>query len=505
MLKTIAALSALTLCIAGKADASCFVQNEAVSGATEKVLRNEDITSDIPPAAPIKVTGNGANQPVFYDNDFVYLRSALDSQNDQRDLHSRITDKWKGLQLAPSIYLDLGGEFRTRFQNDNGGALNQLNGLDNSVFLTRLRGYANLELGPHLRVFVELIDARVFGVDTLGQLPVAEAELDLRNAFAELTWPVADGEVYFRGGQQELLFGGQRFVTPLDWANSRRTFRGVRAGYRSNEWDLSLWRTRPQLTNGVFDTAISDDSIFSGGYATYRGLEHTTLDLYVFNLENDEDLGIDFDIWTIGTRGAGRVQNFLWEIETALQTGEQESAQTGEPLDFKSYSITAGIGLDTKDTVPLLNNVWLYYDRAQGDGDPDDDTVRTFNQLFPLAHAYFGHNDLVGRRNIEALSVRASFTPINRIGVSMGVHRFWRESAGDALFNAGGVGIRVPLDGSRSIGSEIDIDVSYALTQRTTLGAGFSKFFGGAFVEAGSDTDDANNPDFSYVQLQIRF
>ena len=498
MLNSIAVLFGLASAVAGVDQQTDDKSKSEIATETQAAQIQTTVT-------PVKITGGGANKPVFYDTDFDYLRSEFPPESDKRDLHSRITDEWKGLTLAPSVYLDLGGEFRSRFQYDDGSALNQLNGLENSIFLTRLRAYANLELGPYLRVFVEMIDARVFGVDTLGQLPVAEAKVDLRNAFAELIYPVGDGEIYFRGGQQELLFGAQRFITPLDWANSRRTFRGVRAGYRSADWDLSLWRTSPQLTNGVFDTAISGDATFSGAYATYRKVKNTTVDIYVFNLDNDEELGTDFNIWTIGSRGKGRFDNFLWEVEGALQTGTQDTPQANEPLDFKSYSVTAGIGLDTAATIPLVNNIWLYYDRAQGDGDPNDDTVRTFNQLFPLAHAYFGHNDLVGRRNIEALSLRSSLSPFDRMKVSLGAHQFWRESEGDALFNAGGVAIRAPMDGSRSIGQELTIDISYALTQRATLTTGYAKFFGGEFVEAGSEIGDEDNPQFSYVQMVVRF
>ena len=457
------------------------------------------------PASPAKISGKGAYKGTFYENDFHYLDDATLSEHDARDLHSRITDKWKNLSLSSNINLDLGGEFRTRFQSDNNGALNQPSGLDNNFFLTRLRAYANVEIGEHIRVFGEVIDARAQGVDTLNQLPVAEAPADIRNAFVELHAPLKDGEVYVRGGRQELSFGSQRFVSPLDWANARRSFEGVRVGYKSETLELSAWRTRPQLSNGIFDTDISDDITFSGVYGTYHVLPDLTFDGFVFNLNNDENIGNDSNIWTIGWRSEGRANALLWEVEIAKQTGQEENLLTGLDDDFESYAVTAGVGWDFSEIAPVLKNIWLYYDLAQGDDDPNDGKVETFNQLFPLAHAYFGHIDFVGRRNVESLSLRALFKPHKRMSVSVGGHQLWRETTQDALFSAGGAAIRPALPGSRSIGQEIDLDVSVSLTQRAALSAGYSRFFSDSFIEAGNPADLDGAFEFSYAQIKFQF
>jgi len=74
------------------------------------------------------------------------------------------------------------------------------------------------------------------------------------------------------------------------------------------------------------------------------------------------------------------------------------------------------------------------------------------------------------------------------MSVSVGGHQLWRETTQDALFSAGGAAIRPALPGSRSIGQEIDLDVSVSLTQRAALSAGYSRFFSDSFIEAGSAT-----------------
>ena len=59
--------------------------------------------------------------------------------------------------------------------------------------------------------------------------------------------------------------------------------------------------------------------------------------------------------------------------------------------------------------------------------------VGTFNQLFPLGHAYLGIMDFVGRQNVEAVSLGVVLTPWKRGRVSVQGHGFWRARVEDAL------------------------------------------------------------------------
>jgi len=59
----------------------------------------------------------------------------------------------------------------------------------------------------------------------LPPLKTDEDNFDFLNAFFDLKIAEIDGKpVYLRAGRQELLFGSERFVTPLEWANTRQTF-----------------------------------------------------------------------------------------------------------------------------------------------------------------------------------------------------------------------------------------------------------------------------------------
>jgi hypothetical protein len=64
---------------------------------------------------------------------------------------------------------------------------------------------------------------------------------DLLNLFVDLKFT---DRLTARVGRQELLFGAQRTVSPLDWANTRRTFEGVRLLYSTNEWSIDGFYTQ---------------------------------------------------------------------------------------------------------------------------------------------------------------------------------------------------------------------------------------------------------------------
>ena len=95
----------------------------------------------------------------------------------------------------------------------------------------------------------------------------------LLNAFVDLK--VADSTT-LRLGRQELLYGNQRLVSPLDWANTRRTFDGYRLLFSGNAWDIDGFYTHPvdRVAANVdrWDSADTAQD-FYGVYATRKGLE----------------------------------------------------------------------------------------------------------------------------------------------------------------------------------------------------------------------------------------
>ncbi|MDQ3200287.1 MAG: alginate export family protein, partial [Verrucomicrobiota bacterium] len=153
--------------------------------------------------------------------------------------------------------------------------------------------------------------------------------------------------------------------------------------------------------------------------------------------------------------------------------------------------------------VPLVPRLWLGFDYASGDDAAGGD-VGTFNQLFPLGHAYFGYIDAIGRQNIVDLHPGASIKAAkDKLTLKAEGHFFWRAESADALYNAGGGVVRGGAPGtSKQVGSEVDFVANYKFTQHLDMEFGYSHFFAGDFIkQTGPDQDI----DFFYVQTQFYF
>src|SRR5207249_1491558 len=119
-------------------------------------------------------------------------------------------------------------------------------------------------------------------------------------------------------------------------------------------------------------------------------------------------------------RFVGDQNNWLWDVEAMAQFGRYANeAQTG-------FAGTVGGGYYFKDVwgSPTL---WAYYDYASGTHHPAaaGNAPRTFNQLFPFGHYYFGFADLVGRQNINDIAAVATVYPTNWLFTQLQVHNFF--------------------------------------------------------------------------------
>src|SRR5262249_4941785 len=147
------------------------------------------------------------------------------------------------------------------------------------------------------------------------------------------------------------------------------------------------------------------------------------LDMYYLDLDQarhvatgNHGLTGGFNLSTMGFRSAGEWHNFLWDEEDIIQVGPWANQKT------RAGSFTSGLGYRFA-AVPTTPQPWLYYDYATGDPHPGIGSLhRTFNQLFPFAHYYFGYIDVVGRQNIGDLNTQLTFYPNKWITVLLQYH-----------------------------------------------------------------------------------
>jgi hypothetical protein len=72
----------------------------------------------------------------------------------------------------------------------------------------------------------------------------------------------------------------------------------------------------------------------------------------------------------------------IWHID--VEGGYQFGHDTDEAV--RAGFVAAGLGHSWK-SLPWSPTLWLFYDWASGDDNPNDGENNSFRQLFPLGHA----------------------------------------------------------------------------------------------------------------------
>ena len=421
-------------------------------------------------------------------------------------------DKWDSIKFIPlndegSNYLSLGGQVRLRNEIWGDFGFNDASAADDTFTQLRLRFHGDLHIGEHFRAFVEVKSSHMTDRDLPGSRRASDVDtLDLQNAFIDVNFsPGEKADLTFRGGRQELSFGKQRLVSPLDWSNTRRTFEGVRVIADFKGWEINpFWTELVAVDKYEFNDTDSGVELF-GIYAT----TDVTLagssfdwDLYWLGLSRDaatfNGTSGDEDRHTLGTRFGGKFggTGFDADAEIAYQFGEVGSA------DISAFMFASQFGYSFADAT-WAPRVYVGFDFASGDDQAGDNDVGTFNQLFPLGHAYNGFIDTVGRQNIIDISAGISLKPADKWTAKLDLHVFNRVETEDALYNAGGGVVRAGAPGtSRDVGQEVDLTLIRVIDSHTKAVAGYSHFFANDFIE---ETGSSEDIDFLYFMLIYTF
>lgn len=407
--------------------------------------------------------------------------------------------KYIPLGDSSDSFLSLGGQGRVRWENWNNFGFGPAN--DDDFGLLRLRVHGDLHLGPAFRVFVEGKSATATDRDLPGGRRTLDVdELDLQNAFVDVKQELRDWTATLRLGRQELSYGAQRLVSPLDWSNTRRTFDGVRAIAQHQGWRIDAFATRPVTLEKYEFNEPDDDQAFYGLYAVHavpgRKLVY---DLYLLRLDRDALASGDEERSTAGVRLNGTCP--LTGVEFDAEGGWQFGDAGDRDIEAWFGAVEAGY---TLAEVAMKPRLYLGYDYASGDSDAGDDKVETFHQLFPLGHAYFGYADVLGRQNVTDFSQGISCWPVEKkVQLRLDHHLFHRAETADAAYNVGGGVLREADAGTSSeIGSELDVTATYKYSRNVLLAAGYSRFFAGDFIEESGPSEDI---DFAYVSAQYTF
>ena len=430
-----------------------------------------------------------------YDEDFSYLDGEAGGY--QEDFFDPI----KNIKLSDDFRLSIGGEFRFQFHSISNGLFGARAMTHDSFELYRMLTHFDLTYQDKARLFVQF-GSMLDGDHELGTRAIDENELTVHQAFVDLM--LFDAPLTLRVGRQEMSYGKEQFISPLEWANVRRRFDAIKAFWTADTWQLDVFAAKPVVVRDNKPDPWADDVCFYGAYFSYKGIERHTLDMFAFaqddsrNRRNPNLRTGDMDRYTVGASFSGKTDNFDYLALAAGQWGHW----AGDRIEAYAWSVGGGYTFADYTCKP---RVGIGFDWASGDSSWRDGKVGTFDQLYPLGHAYFGYLDLVGRQNIQDLSADVSAWAVpDKVKAKLAYHMFWLEEERDALYDAGGTALRRSFAGTSGdqVGQELDVTLHWQMCPHSSLLLGYSHFWCNDFI-IGSGPDD--DPDLFYVQYAFKF
>lgn len=380
------------------------------------------------------------------------------------------------------------------------------------------RSRLGLTLKPHknVKVFYQLQDARVSDDSTRGSKSAFEDWMETRQLWAE--GQLKDVNCRFlgtlavsvRGGRQELSFGSQRLIGPVNWSNVGQVFDAGKFSLKSEEhhWSLDAFGggkvlvKAPREPNDLYEGS-ADDTI-GGYYGSYSGFKDTTVEQYVISRNTDgktvsygQTGDGELEDYTIGGRIKGKLPNtsFDYEIEAAKQVGNSGSLDADAQMAVVIFGYTWGHAWR-----PRLG---FEFDYASGDGDRTDGKRRTFDNLYPTNHLFYGYMDFVSLQNINNYRLQFNVFPHTKWELEANLHLIYLDTPKDNLYAANQTIKRSSVSGAGThVGDEIDFLTKYKLNNYTSIWVGYSHFFTGNFLKDTGPFDDA---DFFYAQTTISF
>jgi hypothetical protein len=428
-----------------------------------------------------------------FDEDWTAMR--------EPDMRTSFLDplKWIPLNEAGSWYMTLGGELRARYEYSR----NPVFGLDsperNDYLLNRAFLFADVHFGPNFRTFVEFVSAYAPGWN--GSPPPTQKDtLDVLQGFAEVRLPVTEGQLSVRAGRQEMSFGSSRLVSVRESPNVRRSFDGVRVIWNeSKDFRVDAFAVQPvALQTGSFDDRRDQTQDFWGVYATTNvpAVPGLKADLYYMGLNRqDAQFAQGFATerrQTVGTRLFGSRENIDWNVEGAFQFGTFGSA------DIRAWAVSSDSGYTFSDRTwkPRLG---LKADAFSGDGNLHNQSLGTFNSLFPKL-PYFSDAGLVAPSNLLSLQPNLTLTVTPKVEFNLGWNPLWKQSKADAFYAP----VLDPLPGtsgtqSRYIGQQWIASIEWFAAPSLTVGATYVHF------DPGSVTKQAGGRPGEYFATWLQF
>ena len=429
------------------------------------------------------VTSGGAHllapyTPQVWDVDWSYLAKPGTDRDWTDNLHYIPSGR------DPANFLSINAQIRERGEYQDHPDFGA-QPADNGYLLQRYLVSGDLHLGEHFRTFIQL-DSSLSDLRDGGPRPgIDEEKLDVNQGFVDLALWKKDqnNSLNVRAGRQLVSLGSTRLVAIGAGLNVQQPFDGFRLTLNTSEWTAEAIALRPVVFNpGVFDNQPNSAAELWGVYLThpFPHVKRLSADLYYLGYDHKSARYVQ----GIGREQRETIGARLWSHTSTWDYDFEYTAQFGR---FGSGNIRAwGAGY----------HLGYIFKRAQfiphpeidggilsGDHNPKDNTLSTFNPLFPNGN-YLNESVLLGPYNLAIVRPTMRFTLSPRLSSNTNFEVLWRQAEQDGVYNIAGFLIHPPNDSkSHFIGAQVQEELDYSFSRHLTGAFAYEHFFPGAFLK----------------------
>jgi len=357
---------------------------------------------------------------------------------------------------------------------------------------------------PPPRFYVQFQDARHWLSD-LDRHQFTETcsffdQFDLRQAFIE--WRrIGNSPVGFQLGRQNIAYADNRVFGPGQWGNVGRYW-----------WDAArlILETEPVQVDFLYGRRIISEQVefndrhydfdMLGAYAQVKNLPFRLDLFYVLRCDDHGEVSGesgrgDERRHSVGAYVDGRCGRWDWGGTGVWQFGDYVRDE------ICAWGANTRIGYTFEH--PWKPRLGAEFSYASGDDDPRDGRQGTFDGVFGAIDSYYGRMNFVSWKNLEDYELSASVQPARGLKLRADWHLFRLASDNDSWYWCSGGTMRRDPSGrsGRTLGTELDVIVTWQICPRLELMAGYSHFFPGAFIK---NTGSDDHADWVFCQLTWR-
>jgi hypothetical protein len=387
---------------------------------------------------------------------------------------------------SPQLYLSLGFEYRVEYEYFDNWMFGAGPQDHNGYVMNRVMPHFDFRAGRYFRLFSEFEFDFEDGRNGGPRPQIDEDRGDVHQAFVEIGSHVSSSHgISLRAGRQEVVLGTGRLFDNNEGPNVKLSFDGFRFIIEQARVRLDLFALKPVENNlGFFDDVPNHAQSVWGSYLTVPApiVSRAQADIYYIGLDTKSatyNKGAAHELRnTIGTRmfrPIGKGLDYNWEANYQWGSFGNDS--------IRAWSVSTETGF-TVARVRFHPRPLLRVDVYSGDGNSANQSLGTFNSLFPRG-AYFTPKMVptFGPQNLIDLHPVIQFQLNTNVTGAFAWDWYWRESTHDGIYAFGSGVLIDPASAShaRYLGDQGDLEIRWAPVRHVILAFNLAGFRPGTF------------------------